>query len=266
VRAAVALVAAVGVLLMTAGRRTRSLFERLDPYLRPAGHRAASPAARGRRIRVIPGPVAAGRLGAAAGGAAAGALLASGNLFATAAPGSGPALTAAGAATGLLALRMSRKRRAAARSDRLRQELPTVADTLALRVLAGASVSAAIEQFIQASRGVAADELGAAIEAHRHGSGLTEALSTAASATVHPEAGRLYGLLGHAHRTGGRLADALSDLAVDYRAAIARDLTAEGGRRAMAAYGPILALMVPVSLLFLMYPTLTGLNALSQTP
>jgi hypothetical protein len=34
----------------------------------------------------------------------------------------------------------------------------------------------------------------------------------------------------------------------------------------MAAYGPILALMVPVSLLFLMYPTLTGLNALSQSP
>lgn len=73
----------------------------------------------------------------------------------------------------------------------------------------------------------------------------------------------MYDLLGHAHRTGGRLADALADLAVDYRASLARDLTAEGGRRALAAYGPILALMVPVTLLFLMYPTLAGLGALS---
>jgi tight adherence protein C len=265
-RTAVALVVALGIFLAASDRRTRPLTERLDVYLRPAGRRAAGPATGHRRIRMIPGPAAAGRLGAAAGGAAAGALLAGGDLFATAAPGSSPALTAAGAATGLLALRMSHKRRAAARSDRLRQELPTVADTLSLRVLAGASVSAAIEQFTLASRGVAAEELGSAIEAHRGGIGLAEALSAAAASTAHPEAGRLYGLLGHAHRTGGRLADALGDLALDYRAAIARDLTAEGGRRAMAAYGPILALMVPVSLLFLMYPTLTGLNALSQSP
>ena len=32
----------------------------------------------------------------------------------------------------------------------------------------------------------------------------------------------------------------------------------------LAAYGPILGLMVPVTLLFLMYPTLTGLAALSS--
>ena len=82
----------------------------------------------------------------------------------------------------------------------------------------------------------------------------------------HPDASRLYDLLGHAHRTGGALADSLTALAADYRAARIRDLTAEGGRRALASYGPILALMIPVTLLFLMYPTLAGLNALSSRP
>ena len=140
-----------------------------------------------------------------------------------------------------------------------------MADTLALSVLAGESVAGAMERFVGSSSGVAAEELGQALAQHRGGGGLAEALARAATTSAHAEAGRLYDLLGHAHRTGGRLADALADLAVDYRATLARDLTAEGGRRALAAYGPILALMVPVTLLFLMYPTLAGLAALSSS-
>ena len=73
-------------------------------------------------------------------------------------------------------------------------------------------------------------------------------------------------LLAHAHDTGGRLADALGDLGTDYRASLARDLTAEGGRRALTTYGPVLALMVPVTLLFLLYPTLVGLRSLAGDP
>jgi hypothetical protein len=66
--------------------------------------------------------------------------------------------------------------------------------------------------------------------------------------------------------TGGRLADALGDLAIDYRAALERDLMSEGGKRAIATYGPVLVLMVPTALVFLIYPTLLGLRALSGTP
>ena len=67
-------------------------------------------------------------------------------------------------------------------------------------------------------------------------------------------------------RQGGRLADALTGLAADYRAGLERELVAEGGRRALSTYGPILALMIPVTLLFLMYPTLAGLRELSAGP
>jgi tight adherence protein C len=255
-----ALLAAGAVFLVAIGGHRQSLAERITSYLAPAGPTPAPLPSGALRL----GPAAATRLGAAAAGAGIGGLLAAGHLFTTAIPASAPALIALGAAAGLLGHRIRRKRAQEAGALRLRRELPTVADTLALSVLAGESVAGAIERFVTTSAGVAAGELGTVVAEHRAGCGLPEALVLAAGRSAHAEAGRLYDLLGHAHRTGGRLADALADLAVDYRAALARDLTAEGGRRALAAYGPILALMVPVTLLFLMYPTLAGLAALSS--
>ena len=256
-----ALFATAGVFLVAAARPRLAVGHRLDRYL--AADPAPEPPA-GRAARIPVGPAAVARLTAAAAGAGAGALFAAGHLFTAAIPAQAPALIGLGAAAGVLGQRIRRKRAADGRASRLLRELPTVADTLALSVLAGESVGGALERFVSSSRGVAAEELGAALADHRAGSGLAEALARAAAATAHAEAGRLYDLLGHAHRTGGRLADALADLAVDYRATLARDLTAEGGRRALAAYGPILALMVPVTLLFLMYPTLAGLASLSS--
>jgi tight adherence protein C len=257
-----ALIAGSGVFLALTGLRRRVLGDRLSGYL----GEGTTPRHQGRRRRAtpMPSPNTLSRLTAAGGGAALGGLLAAGQLFATARPASAPALITLGAGGGLLWHRLRRKQAADARALRLRRELPTVADTLALSVLAGESVAGAIERFTTTSRGVAAEELGTALARHRTGCGLAEALTGTAQASAHAEGTRLYELLGHAHQTGGRLADALADLAIDYRAALARDLTAEGGRRALAAYGPILALMVPVTLLFLMYPTLTGLSALSH--
>jgi tight adherence protein C len=259
--AAAALLAAVGAFLLAVARPRLALGDRLGGYLSPGSPQAL---AAGRTLRSPLGPALAARVTAGLAGAGIGALIAAGHLFTSAIPAQAPALISLGAAAGLLAQRIRRKRAAEGRATRLLRELPTVADTLALSVLAGESVGGAIERFAGTSRGVAAEELGAALAGHRAGRGLAEALTRAAATTAHAEAGRLYDLLSHAHRTGGRLADALADLAIDYRAALARDLTAEGGRRALAAYGPILALMVPVTLLFLMYPTLTGLAALSS--
>jgi tight adherence protein C len=190
-----------------------------------------------------------------------------GALAALAVPGAPPLLLGiAGAAGGLLGARSLESTRRERRSLRLQQELPVVADALALRVLAGSSVASALSAFTGRAAGVARDELAAVVADHRRGVALGEALHRAARTTAHPDGARLYELLGHAHESGGRLADALGDLAIDFRAGLARDLTAEGGRRALAAYGPILALMVPVTLLFLMFPTLAGLSALSRTP
>ena len=217
----------------------------IDVYL------GASPPRSPTRLR-LPSP------GSAATGAALGAV---GALAVD--PSRIASLALVGSMAGLLVSRAIRSTAHERRSARMAQELPTVTDTIALHVLAGESVATALDCFTRASTGVTSEELEAVRRSDRP---LDEALRIAARATAHPEASRLYDLLGHAHRTGGGLADALTALAADYRAGLTRDLTAEGGRRALTTYGPILALMVPVTLLFLMYPTLAGLNALSATP
>jgi tight adherence protein C len=189
----------------------------------------------------------------------AGAGLAAG----VAAPGRTAPLLILGVLGGTLAARAVASTRLERRARHLAQELPTVADTLALYVLAGESVIGAVRRLLGVCRGVAASELAAAAA---DPAGFESGLRSATATTSHPDAARLYELLGHAHRTGGRLAESLSELAADYRAALTVELTAEGGRRALAAYGPILAFMIPVTLVFLMYPTLSGLSALSSTP
>ena len=96
--------------------------------------------------------------------------------------------------------------------------------------------------------------------------GLAESLMTAAATAAHEDGRRLYELLAHAHVSGGRLADALIELASDLRSEAERDLTAESGRRMVATYGPVLMLMVPTALVFMLYPTLMGLRVLAGTP
>ncbi len=272
--AVLAAVAGLGVFLIVAGNRAPALADRVAVYLRrparePAGDPAAPAvpsAARHAGLAWSAGSLRARRAAAMAAGAFVGLLLAQGDLF-LAGPGrSLPGFAALGGATGALGFSMWMTRRRERRTELLRQELPVVADTVALHVVAGESVATALDMFTRAASGVAVDELSLALDRYREGRSLPEALQQATRETVHDDASRLYTLLGSAHETGGRLADGLAELARDYRAGLARDLTAEGGKRALAVYGPILALMIPVALLFLIYPTLTGLGDLSGAP
>lgn len=156
-----------------------------------------------------------------------------------------------------------------ARNRRRRQlgfELPAIADLLGLYVLAGESVLGAMRRVCTEASGVAATELGAAIDLVDEGSALVEAVRDAARRSSHPDGARLYELLAQAHRSGARLVDALEIFAADRRSSIAREMTVEGGRRALIGYGPILGLMIPTTLAFLIYPTLAGLDALAATP
>ena len=254
---AAALVAGSVFLLVTGGS-TMTLADRLAVYLIPSDQREPR---RERGHRSVSTPW----LPAALVGGLVGALLAQGDLFLAGAGRSVPALTIVGAAGGYLlwSVRVTNARER--RSRRLRFELPVVADAVALHVVAGDSVSAAIDQVLETMQGVAVDELREVSEAVGAGVGLAEALLVASRTTAHKDGRRFYDLLGHAHESGGRLATMLAELAVDLRAGIERDLSAEGGKRAVATYGPVLALMVPTALLFLLYPTLIGLRELAGT-
>ncbi|MEA3502251.1 MAG: type II secretion system F family protein [Actinomycetota bacterium] len=270
---AAALVLAAGILLIAIASRPVNLSERIGKYLRPAPPSSESgpdpieesPAADAGLVWSR-GEILLRRSATAAAGAVVGALVSQGDLFVE---GPGRAvlpLAALGAATGWLVFGMWISTRRDRRARMLRFELPIVTDALSLHVIAGESVSTAIRRYVDESTGVAADEFQVAINEVEDGRGISESLQRNTRRTADAEAARLYTLLAHAHDTGGRLADALGDLGADYRAALARDLTIEGGRRALTTYGPILALMVPVTLLFLLYPTLVGLRGLAGDP
>ncbi len=267
-----AILAASAAFLLVVGPRPATLLERVGSYLRLAPERPSPdpglpPNRLGQAGLSWTATEARARaVAAGAAGAFVGILAAQGDLFLTGPNRSTPALVVAGAAAGALGFRMWITSRRERRAAVLRQELPGVADTLALLVLAGESVASALERLSANMEGIAAAELGDALDGYRSGDTLPEALARAARQSAHLEAGRLYHLLANAHQTGGRLSQALGELAVDYRASLARDLTAEGGRRALAVYGPILGLMIPTTILFLMYPTLVGLRRLAGGP
>jgi tight adherence protein C len=261
-RYAVALLAALAAFLVVSLPRPRPIAARVGDYLRPTGLETPSPS----RLAALTSTGVATRSSAAAGGALIGVLLAQGDLFVQGPGRATLPMALLGAATGWLVAGMYRSTQAQRRGRRLRFELPVVADTLALHVIAGESVGTAVAYFVSSSRGVASEEFADVLHAHDEGLGLSEALQHAGRVTSDEEARRLYSLLAHAHDTGGRLADALTELSADYRSALARDLTAEGGKRALATYGPVLVFMVPVTLLFLLYPTLAGLRSLAGSP
>ena len=258
---ALALGAGVGVFLIVAAGARSPLAVRLETDLRPR------PPLPPRKTGVIPskskGGVLLGRLMAALAGLVTGLLLAQGDLFVAGPSRSTPALAGLGALSGALLYNMHLSTQRQRRVKRLKHELPVVAEAIAMHVMAGESVATAISRFVEAAAGVAAEELRFALEEAHRGSGMAEALDAAARSTVEPEASRLYLALGHAHVSGGRLGAALTDLAFDYRAALMRDIAIEGGRRSLTTYGPVLGLMVPVTLLFLLYPTIEGLRGLA---
>ena len=166
-----------------------------------------------------------------------------------------------------LAFEVAMRRRARERARRqLGFELPAIADLLGLYVLSGESVLGAMRRVCTEASGIAATELGAAIDSVDEGSALVEAVRDAARRSSHPDGARLYELLAQAHRSGARLVDALEIFAADRRSSIAREMTEEGGRRALTGYAPILGLMIPTTLAFLIYPTLAGLDALAAAP
>jgi tight adherence protein C len=273
VNLAVALVLAAGILLIVFAGRSTSLTERVGKYLRPtplstqptSDSVEETPAAAA-GLDWSKGELLARRSAAAAVGGIIGALVSQGDLFVEGPGRSVLPLVALGAITGWLVFGMWVSTRRDRRARRLRFELPLVTDALSLHVIAGESVATAIQRYVDESKGVAAEEFQVSIDEVNGGRGISESLQRNTRRTADPEAARLYTLLAHAHDTGGRLADALGDLGTDYRAALARDLTAEGGRRALSTYGPVLALMVPVTLLFLLYPTLVGLRSLAGDP
>jgi tight adherence protein C len=150
------------------------------------------------------------------------------------------------------------------REELLLAEFPVVAELLALAVTAGESPAAAIARVTRLSGGELARELKAALGRARAGVPLMDALQQVADQTsLDPLARFIDGLLVAIER-GTPLAEVLRAQAADVREAGKRRLLEAGGRKEIAMMVPVVFLVLPVTVLFALFPGLISIVSLAQ--
>ena len=150
------------------------------------------------------------------------------------------------------------------REEVLLAEFPVVAELLALAVTAGESPTAAIARVTRLSGGELARELGEALGRARAGVPLVDALQQVADRTsLDPLARFIDGLLVAIER-GTPLAEVLRAQAADVREAGKRRLLEAGGRKEIAMMVPVVFLVLPVTVLFALFPGLISIVSLAQ--
>jgi tight adherence protein C len=150
------------------------------------------------------------------------------------------------------------------RETLLLAEFPVVAELLALAVTAGESPAAAIARVTRLSGGELARELGAALGRARAGVPLVEALQQVADRTsLDPLARFIDGVLVAIER-GTPLAEVLRAQAADVREAGKRRLLEAGGRKEIAMMAPVVFLILPVTVLFALFPGLISIVSLAR--
>ncbi len=140
------------------------------------------------------------------------------------------------------------------RRERARIELYTVNQLLAMRTRVGGGVIQAVQMVAERGEGVVAGELRDIMRLHRGGLSVSESFQRMADITPEPYAARTYRLLGTAEDRGTDLGRALLALSSDVREARRDTLRRQATKRRAAMLIPIIGLMAPVMLLFIIAP------------
>jgi tight adherence protein C len=162
----------------------------------------------------------------------------------------------AGAARGKGAL----ERTIDVRRQRMRIELYTVNQLLAVHLRTGGGPIQAVQRLVERGRGVVIDELAEALRMIAGGVRPSESFARLAGATAEPQAARTYELLASGAERGADLAGAMLSLSDDIRETRREDLRRAAIRRRGAMLVPIVVILAPVMLVFLIPPLLGGLG------
>lgn len=161
-----------------------------------------------------------------------------------------------GAISGVLLRDWWLRRQLEQREQTMIAEFPVVADLLALAVVAGEAPLGALTRVCALTRGEIARDLSGALAKARAGAPITRALSELAEqTTVEPFARFLQGFVVAIER-GTPLADVLRAQAADVREYGKRVLLEAGGRKEVAMLVPVVFLIMPITVLFALYPGL----------
>lgn len=140
------------------------------------------------------------------------------------------------------------------RQARMLEELPALADLICLAVTAGEAPRAAIERVVARAHGELSRELGLVLADLRAGSSFIAALERLAARVPVPQVVRFVDGLVVAVERGTPLADVLRAQATDVREQHKRELIEAGGRREVYMLVPVVFMLMPVVVLFALYP------------
>jgi tight adherence protein C len=151
-------------------------------------------------------------------------------------------------------------RTAARREARMLTEFPTVAELLALAVSAGEGAIGALERVCRLSRGELSDELRHCLADARAGANLPTALQGLADRTGLISLSRFVDGIVVAVERGTPLAEVLRAQAQDVREDSRRTLMEQGGKKEILMMVPVVFLILPVTVLFAIYPGVSFLR------
>ena len=175
-------------------------------------------------------------------------------------PVTGIVLVAAGTVTALVGHEQLLSRDVRRREQRLLAELPTVAELLALAVAAGEGALGALDRVARSTQGELTREIGRALADTRSGTPLTTALERMADRTGLECLSRFADAVAVAVERGTPLAEVLRAQAADIREASRRALMEVGGRKEIAMMVPVVFLVLPVTVVFAVFPGLSTLR------
>jgi Flp pilus assembly protein TadB len=140
------------------------------------------------------------------------------------------------------------------RTERIRLELYTVNQLLAIHIRTGAGPVQATQRVVDRGTGVMVEELDAVLVWIRSGMAEPAAFRRAAELTPEPNAARTYNLFAAGAERGVDLGTALRALSEDLRDSRREELRRAATRRRAAMLVPTIAVLAPIMLLFIAAP------------
>jgi tight adherence protein C len=140
------------------------------------------------------------------------------------------------------------------RREKMKIEVYTINQLLAMRVRAGGGVIQAVRSSVARGHGEVVGELGEALRLHRSGWRGPDAFRRIAELTPEPFCSRTYRLLASAEERGADLAGALLSLAEDVRETRRESIKRTATKRRAAMLVPTIAILAPVLILFVAAP------------
>lgn len=254
--------AGLGVIVLVdalAGRRN-PIRARLAPYLAGGEHTAQTPgkaASRAAPLRMwirlrrspgVPALTAVVGLSVAVLGVSSGRVVAGLVAGAAIAPG------------GLVLMERRRSIASRVRRERLRAEVPVVADLTTIAVSAGETVWKSLDLAAGQCRGPLGGELRRALELSRQGDGFTRSMDELCERVDDVALRRFVDTLAVSRQRGTPVAESLRTLAADLREERRSEMVAESGTRQVLMLVPVVALVLPAALLVTFWPAVLSLQ------